>query len=290
MIEITQWRASIGIWNHSQAALASSGLHFHLLKTTGHSNSITTVEMGLASLIHISLFLCFLLLLQTSGTQWTIKLCVTLYSIAGVSVSGYWYQVHSPNDNTFTAMNMVTSIIFLSGDSNFDVFFLILFYLLLSGDVELNPGPKIDDKPDLFLMLKWLEPLNNLKSFCLLLPGMTQKDICTMELLNVRTEYQKVTLFSKWINKNPSATWSDVLNALTKSEEHKLVEQVREKLNGQKCTKGMHNELFNLILEINYFLGGSVSTATPSVASNCCIKPAHDHPISKQKVGNNFLE
>ena len=80
MIEITQWRASIGIWNHSQAALASNGLHFHLLKTTGHSNSNTTVEMGLAYLIHISLFLCFLLLLQTSGTQWTIKLCVSLYS------------------------------------------------------------------------------------------------------------------------------------------------------------------------------------------------------------------
>ena len=40
--------------------------------------------------------------------------------------------------------------------------------LLLSGDVELNPGPMINDQPDTSSLHQWLEPLVDWQSFGLI--------------------------------------------------------------------------------------------------------------------------
>ena len=106
--------------------------------------------------------------------------------------------------------------------------------LLLSGDVELNPGPMIDDQPDIFLLHKWLEPLVDWQPFCLLLPGITQQDIAMIAkpASGIETEHQsqKLILYCKWINKHPEAKWRDVLNALTVREETELAQTIKDQL------------------------------------------------------------
>uniref|UniRef100_A0A1X7SVN8 NACHT domain-containing protein n=1 Tax=Amphimedon queenslandica TaxID=400682 RepID=A0A1X7SVN8_AMPQE len=119
--------------------------------------------------------------------------------------------------------------------------FLCLGLILLSGDVELNPGPTIDDQPDLSLLVKWLEPLHDWKSFGLLLPGVTQEDITTIEEFGTSTVQGKTGLFSKWLKKYPTATWKDVLDALYKKEEYQLVKIIEDHLSGKVKTAANHD-------------------------------------------------
>uniref|UniRef100_A0A1X7UM99 NACHT domain-containing protein n=1 Tax=Amphimedon queenslandica TaxID=400682 RepID=A0A1X7UM99_AMPQE len=107
-----------------------------------------------------------------------------------------------------------------------------------TGDVELNPGPMIDDQPDIFLLLQWLEPLVDWQPFGLLLPGIKQQDITTIEDFSINAEQSKGALFSKWLKKNPTATWRDVLNALTKREEINLLQTINDQLQVHQCTGG----------------------------------------------------
>uniref|UniRef100_A0A1X7U2K4 Uncharacterized protein n=1 Tax=Amphimedon queenslandica TaxID=400682 RepID=A0A1X7U2K4_AMPQE len=110
-----------------------------------------------------------------------------------------------------------------------------LFFL---GDVELNPGPMIDDRPDIFLLLQWLEPLVDWKPFGLLLPGITKQDVTLIKDFAIDTEQSKGALFSKWLKKNPTATWRDVLNALTKRQEINLLQTINDQLQVNQCTGG----------------------------------------------------
>ena len=133
--------------------------------------------------------------------------------------------------------SLVLFIATIGSSSDMIYYLVLLLLLLLSGDVELNPGPMIDDQPDIFLFLQWLEPLVDWQSFGLLLPGITQQDITTIEQLN--TEHQKLALFTKWLNTNPTATWRDVLHALTKREEINLLQTIKDQLQVHQCTGGM---------------------------------------------------
>ena len=122
--------------------------------------------------------------------------------------------------------------------------------LLLSGDVESNPGPMIDDQPDIFLLLEWLEPLVDWKPFGLLLPGITQEDITTIEDFETDAKLSKEGLFCKWLKKNPTATWRDVLNALTKREEKNLLQTINDQLLQEQQhsagTSGKHNTTLSI--------------------------------------------
>ena len=102
--------------------------------------------------------------------------------------------------------------------------------LLLSGDVELNPGPMIDDRPDISLLTQWLEPLVDWKPFGHCLPGITYSDILKIEADYKKTDEKKLALYSKWLDVAPKATWSDVINALNKRRENKLVQDIRRNL------------------------------------------------------------
>ena len=100
--------------------------------------------------------------------------------------------------------------------------------LLLSGDVELNPGPMIDDRPDISLLIKWLEPLVDWKPFGLCLVGMKEHDILKIEQDNIKTEDRKLALYSKWLSVNSEATWRDVIDALTSIKENKLAQDIKD--------------------------------------------------------------
>ena len=100
-------------------------------------------------------------------------------------------------------------------------------------------GPMIDDQPDIFLLLEWLEPLVDWQSFGLLLPGITQQDITIIEDFEIDTEQSKEGLFCKWLKKNPTATWRDAVNALTKRGEINLLQTINDQLQVHQCTGGM---------------------------------------------------
>ena len=128
-------------------------------------------------------------------------------------------------------------VLFIGSSSDLIYYLVLLLLLLLSGDVELNPGPMIDDQPDIFLLLQWLEPLVDWQPFGLLLPGITQQDITIIGQVNAKN--QKLALFTKWLNTNPTATWRDVLNALTQKEEINLLQTINDQLQVHQCTGGI---------------------------------------------------
>uniref|UniRef100_A0A1X7TPH1 NACHT domain-containing protein n=1 Tax=Amphimedon queenslandica TaxID=400682 RepID=A0A1X7TPH1_AMPQE len=184
MIDVSQWRASIGLWNYCQAASSrpANGRHSHSFKAAVDSKSGST----------------------TSGEK-TSKLPAALSLIVSLLLSLLRYMK--------------------------------LNFIPPTGDVELNPGPMIDDQPDIFLLLEWLEPLVDWQSFGLLLPGITQHNI-TIIIEQVHTEHQKLALFIKWLNTNPTATWRDVLSALTIREEINLLQTINDQLQVHQCTGG----------------------------------------------------
>uniref|UniRef100_A0A1X7SW57 CARD domain-containing protein n=1 Tax=Amphimedon queenslandica TaxID=400682 RepID=A0A1X7SW57_AMPQE len=185
MIDVSQWRASIGLWNYCQAASSrpANGRHSHSFKAAVDSKSGST----------------------TSGEK-TSKLPAALSLIVSLLLSLLRYMK--------------------------------LNFIPRTGDVELNPGPMIDDRPDIVLLLQWLEPLVDWQSFGVLLPGITQQDITTIEDFAIDAEQGKGALFSKWLKKNPRATWRDVLTALTKREEINLLQTINDQLQVHQCTGG----------------------------------------------------
>ena len=114
------------------------------------------------------------------------------------------------------------------GSSSDLIYCLVLLLLLLSGDVELNPGPMIDDRPDISLLTQWLEPLVEWKPFGRCLPQLTYPDISKIEAENVKIDEQKSALYSKWLSVNPKATWRDVIDALTSKNQNKLAQDIKD--------------------------------------------------------------
>ena len=258
MIDVSQWRASIGLWNYCQAASSrpANGRHSHSFKaavdsksgstTSGEKTSKLPAALSLIALLlllfHSLSLLRHILMIPPTGKQ-QLQLCTCIFT--GILLLGNCYKVQCTTGVTVTDTNYLQSVVLPGGSSSnliYNDLYLIVclrMLLLLSGDVELNPGPMIDDGPDIFLLLQWLEPLVDWQSFGLLLPGITQQDITTIEDFEIDTEQSKEGLFSKWLKKNPTATWRDVLNALTKSEEINLFQIINDQLQVHQCTGGM---------------------------------------------------
>ena len=113
--------------------------------------------------------------------------------------------------------------------------FLCSLLLFLSGDVELNPGPVIDEQPNISVLLDLLEPLENWQLFGRQLPGITQQIINMIQQSEVSTRQQKEALFKKWYEENPEATWKDVLAALKRRKEIQIIQDIEEHL-ASTCT------------------------------------------------------
>ena len=121
----------------------------------------------------------------------------------------------------------------MGSSSNLICFFLSLIVhllLLLSGDVELNPGPTIDDRPDAKLLSQWLDPLVDWIPLAYCLPEMTHPDISKIQAENRKVDNQKLALYSKWLDRAPNATWKDVITALNTRREYKLVQDIKRNL------------------------------------------------------------
>uniref|UniRef100_A0A1X7TF39 CARD domain-containing protein n=1 Tax=Amphimedon queenslandica TaxID=400682 RepID=A0A1X7TF39_AMPQE len=215
MIDVCQWRANIGLWNYCQAASSrpANGRHSHSFKAAVDSKSGSTTSGEKTSKLLSALFFIVAFLLLSLSLLRHIRILPT----------GNCYQIQCTTSVTVTDTNYLQSVVLPGGSSSnliYNDLYLIVclrMLLLLSGDVELNPGPMIDDQPDIVLLLQWLEPLVDWQSFGLLLPGITQWTIKTIKQLDAK--HQKLALCTKWLNTNPTATWRDVFNALIKRKE-----------------------------------------------------------------------
>ena len=183
--------------------------------------------------------------------------------------------------------SLVLFIATIGSSSDLIYYLVLLLLLLLSGDVELNPGPMIDDQPDIFLLLQWLEPLVDWQSFGLLLPGITQQDITIIKQLD--TKQQKLALFTKWLNTNPTATWRDVLNALTKREEINLLQTINDQLQVHQCTGGMIMYLY-INNYIKFIIGtNDAPTSTPVVSTVSSSVSVINKPVTSTTSGKHTL-
>ena len=246
MIDVSQWRASIGLWNYCQAASSrpANGRHSHSFKAAidSKSGSTTSGEKTSklpAALSYIALLLLFLslslsrhiLMIPPIGKQ-QLQLCTCIFT--GILLLGNCCQVQCTTGATVTDTNYLQSVV-LPGGSSFsliynDLYLIVCLHilLLLSGDVELNPGPMIDDRPDITLLIQWVEPLVDWKPFGLYLVGMKEHDISKIEQEHVKIEDKKLALYLKWLSVNPKATWRNVIDALTSINQNKLAQDIKD--------------------------------------------------------------
>ena len=184
--------------------------------------------------------------------------------------------------------SLVLFIATIGSSSDLIYYLVLLLLLLLSGDVELNPGPMIDDQPDIFLLLQWLEPLVDWQSFGILLPGITQQDISIIE--QVDTEHQKLALFTKWLNTDSTATWRDVLNALTKREEINLLQTINDQLQVHQCTGGMIMYLYiNNYIKCIIGNNDAPTSTVPVVSTVSSSVSVIDKPVTSTTSGKHTL-
>ena len=107
-------------------------------------------------------------------------------------------------------------------------YLIVCLLLLLSGDVELNPGPTIDDQPSCLLFAKQLKPLADWKPFALCLPGITQSHV---NIIDRNAHHNKIaTLHKKWLQIHPQASWRDVITALETCHEDEVAETVKHQV------------------------------------------------------------
>lgn len=231
MIGLIQWRACIGLWNHCHVAFheSSNGQQCHSFeaikdrKQDRKSNNITPNGNVLIQSVTHSFFMLFMMLKMCTliithccsyQTQCTLK-CTTA---CGFVMGMHWLQSEVMPGATVDIT------------SNLKLVFYFNFLLLLSGDIELNPGPVIDEQPSGQLFAELLKSLVDWKAFAHCLPGITQSHINAIDS-TVDGSEKKVALCKKWLEINPQASWKDVITALEECREHELVNAIKEKLN-----------------------------------------------------------
>ena len=244
MIDVSQWRASIGLWNYCQAASSrpANGRHSHSFKAAVDSKSGSTTSEektsklpAALSLIAFLLFLSLtlskhiLMILPTGKQQFPLCTCI----FTSILLLGNCYQVQCITGAIVTYTNYLQLVVLPGGSSSNLIYndlyltFCLRMLLLLSGDVELNPGPMIDDRPNTLLLIQWLQPLVDWKQFGLFLVGMKEHDISKIEHENSKIEDRKFELYSKWLSVNSKATWRDVIHALTSIEANTLAQDIK---------------------------------------------------------------
>uniref|UniRef100_A0A1X7TN04 CARD domain-containing protein n=1 Tax=Amphimedon queenslandica TaxID=400682 RepID=A0A1X7TN04_AMPQE len=149
MIDVSQWRASIGLWNYCQAASSrpANGRHSHSVKAAVDSKSGSTTSGEKTLKLPAALSLIALVLLFYSLSL--------LRHILMIPPTGNCYQVQCTTGVTVTDTNYLQSVVLPGGSSSnliYNDLYLIVclrMLLLLSGDVELNPGPIISNPMDI---------------------------------------------------------------------------------------------------------------------------------------------
>ncbi|XP_019854805.1 PREDICTED: uncharacterized protein LOC109583782 [Amphimedon queenslandica] len=96
----------------------------------------------------------------------------------------------------------------------------------------------IDDRPDISLLLQWLEPLVEWQSFGRQLPGITPDIITLIEQSETDLYHKKKRLITEWLSINKNAKWMDVISALKRRKETELMQFICDQIQVQQCTGG----------------------------------------------------
>ena len=89
--------------------------------------------------------------------------------------------------------------------------------------------PQLTDRPTEAELLEMLDSLIEWKKFGIFLPGITDSALKIIEKDYSSVDDQKMALFSKWLRVDPDATWYKVIEALKKSKENFLVDEIERK-------------------------------------------------------------
>ena len=239
MIDLAQWRASIGLWNYCQAASSrpANGRQCHSFKgaVDSKSDSITSVEkttklpaaIPVAALL-LLLCICFPLIRidYTPPTGKPLLVYIIQYILLlDIITHCYWSQVQCNTD-----IYSLQSVVLPGATINLIILSIVRLLLLLSGDVELNPGPTVDDRPKISLLIEWLDPLVDWQSFGYCLPEIDEHDIPKIETGSSNLNEQKRKLYSIWLSVCPEGTWNDVIKALETNRQNALAHDIKEKI------------------------------------------------------------
>ena len=153
------------------------------------------------------------------------------------------YQCQSTCTTVTDDMNNPFHSVVGSMTSNSDVTYklvYLLLLLLLSGDIEVNPGPMIDDQPSCNKFVKYLKPLVDWKPFALCLPGITQSNVNIIDKrkLNVIAAIHQI-----WLKVNPQASWRDVINALKQCKENELARTIEDKVTDPTAGRSTNDDM-----------------------------------------------
>uniref|UniRef100_A0A1X7SX60 NACHT domain-containing protein n=1 Tax=Amphimedon queenslandica TaxID=400682 RepID=A0A1X7SX60_AMPQE len=137
MIDVSQWRASIGLWNYCQAASSrpANGRHSHSFKAAVDSKSGSTTSGEKTSKLPAALSLIVSLLLS-------LLRYMKLNFIPPTGIITVTVMIHC-------LQSLVLFIATIGSSSDLIYYLVLLLLLLLSGDVELNPGPITGNPKDI---------------------------------------------------------------------------------------------------------------------------------------------
>uniref|UniRef100_A0A1X7U1K3 NACHT domain-containing protein n=2 Tax=Amphimedon queenslandica TaxID=400682 RepID=A0A1X7U1K3_AMPQE len=183
------------------------------------------------------------------------------------TMRGNCYQVQCTTGVTVTDTNYLQSVVLPGGSSSnliYNDLCLIVclrMLLLLSGDVELNPGPMIDDQPACPFFARYLEPLVDWEPFALCLPGgITQLDVDVIKRKG--SSYLRMeALHKRWLQVNPTASWRDVINALKQCKENELARTIEDKVTDPTAGRSTNDDMEVSTSNTN---PGSIKGNTPS--------------------------
>ena len=113
---------------------------------------------------------------------------------------------------------------------NLMILSIVHLLLLLSGDVELNPGPMINDQPSCVSFAKYLKSLVDWKPFALCLPGITKAHVDIIDKTKRNAHLKKMALHRNWLKVNPQASWRDVITALKTCHEDEVAKTVKHQM------------------------------------------------------------
>ena len=137
------------------------------------------------------------------------------------------------------------------------------------------------EKPTVAELAKQLKKLSDWKTFATQLPGIEDHDIQTIEINNHLVQNQKLALFSTWLNKNPTASWKDVEDALNEAGMHVLASEISLSILGETDIAAKKTKIPNFPQVPSHSSGDEAEeTNSPSTTTTAVPPPPPPPPSS----------